>query len=80
MNAIASGAKKAAIMVVFAALGTSLSGCAPVWGLVPLGLGAAALAVNGGIHPEPDTSTASAPSAQDPDASSSAAVASVSAP
>ena len=80
MNAIASCAKKTAMIVAFAPLGTSLAGCAPVWALVPLGLGATALAVNGGIHPGPDTSTASAPSAQDRDTSSSAAVVSASAP
>jgi hypothetical protein len=45
-------------------LGTTLSGCAPVWGLVPLGLGATAIAVNGGIHPGRDMSTAASASAE----------------
>ena len=64
MNALASSAMKTAMVVVLAALGTTLSGCAPVWGLVPLGLGATAIAVNGGIHPGRDMSTAASASAE----------------
>ena len=71
MNAITSFAMKAVMMVVFAALGTSLSGCAPVWG-IPLVLGGSAFAMYESTHTGPDTKTASAQSAQNADASAAA--------
>jgi len=73
MKANASSAMNAAKIVVCAAIGTSLSACAPAVALIPLGVGASFIAFDGSSHGGRNSASAPMQPAQDLEAANVAA-------